>query len=221
MKIGQHGLARWDAVSVVRWSVSLLLVWLLLAACRPETPVDPVAAQLTAQTAWHRAWRGTWSLTWPAAPLPEALVFAAWQTESGLQRRYEILEAGTPGLVGQVYVNDGRQAAHYNRFLPDRPATLGSAALPFSPISSAFETISSYLATPPEAAHQERIDLPQGPGRKLTLFYPQEQVLTLWLAEDDNLIVRVELVGSDTELTLVARTLTPLTDPHPRLFAVE
>lgn len=180
--------------------------------------MDPVEAQTTAQAAWEQAWHGAWELAWREAPLPGSIIFEAWQTEAGRQRRYEILEADVPGLVGLVYVNDGQEATIFNRLDPTEPATHGGATLPFSPLTAAFQQVAALLAETPRSATQETISLPQGPGLQITLIYPQERRLVLRLDMTANLILQARVEAPATRFVLVARSLEPLTEPHPRLF---
>jgi len=194
-----------------------LFALLLLAACTAVQPVDPASAQLQARSAWQRPWRGVWELSWPQAPLSGSIVFEGWQTESGFQRRYEILEASVPSLVGLAYINDGVSATYYNRLDAADPVTDAAQTLPFSPISDALTAVDILLAQAPQSAKR------QAAGDsiiELTLSYIEGQSLTLWLDTQTNLIIRVELQSANTELTMAARSLEPLLTPHPKLFEI-
>ena len=201
----------------MRQSLCLTLL-LSLIACAPAQPLDPATAQAMAQSAWELGWHGNWELTWRDAPLPGAIIFEGWQTEGRAQRRFEILEAEVPGLIGLVYINDGRRARYFNRLEPAIPTTAGEPTLPFSPLTDAFDLATKYLAEQPLSARQRPLALPQGPGLELPLTYSQGQTLTLWLDTTANLIVKASLDSPDARLTLIARALEPLARPHPHLF---
>jgi len=214
----------------ILWSVSvyhlrllkriypLLAISTLLAACVSAAPTDPATAQITAQTAWDQGWHGIWELTWSESPISGSIVFEGWRTKSGQEQRFEILEASVPKLVGLVYINDGKTGQYFNRLEPADPATISGPTLSFSPLSDAFAQITRLLTEPPQSARQRALALPQGPGLQLTFIYPHEQILTLWLDTTNDLILKVSLESPSTHLNLIARTLEPLSAPHPDLF---
>lgn len=204
----------------LRVSPWILFLVVSAYACTTLTPLDPLTAQSTAQSAWKQSWHGTWELTWPASPITGPIIFEGWHDETLVQRRYEILEANTPSLIGLTYINDGTLAQHFNRLEPTVPPASGDSTLPFSPITDAFDKISALLAQPPQSATQKAIELPQGPGLELTVNYAQSQTLTLWLDTTHNLITKATLESPNTRITLVARTLVPLNDVHPDLFSL-
>jgi hypothetical protein len=195
-----------------------LTVLFFLSACTPIQPIDPDTVQVMAQSAWEQAWHGTWELTWREAPLPGSIIFEGWRTEGGGQQRLEILEAQVPSLIGLAYINDGQTARYFNRLEPAIPTTSGDATLPFSPLTDVFDTVTKLLDGSPQSARQRPLTLPQGPGLELTLTYPQTQTLTLWLDTTNNLIIKADLDAPATHLSLIARTLELLVNPHPNLF---
>ncbi len=193
----------------------LFLVFFLLTACASAQPVNPLAVQQQAQTAWRQPWRGVWELNWRQSPLPGPLVFAGWHTESGAQRRYEILEAPLASLIGMTYVNDGLLATTFNKLEPDIPVVTATQTLSFSPVSDSLAIVDTLLAHPPQSAKEQAAG---GDITQFTLHYPQGERLFLWLNTQNNLIIRIELHSANTDLTLAARQLEPLPAPHPRLF---
>jgi len=218
----------WDSKTrIERQSQQNMLMWFLplfltlLNACTPTQELSPVEAQTLAQAAWQQPWQGSWELSWPESPVAGPIIFAAWQNEAGQQRRYEILEAGVPSLVGLVYINDGQTATIFNRFAADRPRFVGDVALPFSPLSHAFDQVSMTLTRPPLSAQQTVIALPNRAGRQLTLTYSATEALTLWLDPTTNLIWQAAFESPDIRFTLIARTLEPLPQPHPQLFSTQ
>ncbi len=193
----------------------LLLVFFLLTACASAQSVDPLSAQPEAQNAWQQSWRGVWELNWTQSPLPGPLVFAGWQTESGAQRRYEILEAPLASLVGMTYVNNGLSAATFNKLEPDIPVVTATQTLPFSPISDSLVIIDTLLVQTPQSAKKQTAG---DAITQFTLHYPRGERLSLWLNTQNNLIIRIELHSATADLTLAARSLEPLPAPHPKLF---
>ena len=198
----------------------ILLLLALLSACNAPQTLAPDQAHGLAISAWQRGWHGVWALNWQESPIVGPIIFEAWQTEAGQQRRYEILESDVPALVGLTYINDGEMAIHFNRLEPTAPAATGGPNLPFSPLSDAFDKITALLAKTPQSAQRQAIDLPQGPGLQLTLTYPEKQVLTLWLDITNNLIIQANLEAPETHFTLSARSLEGLSNPHPKLFEI-
>lgn len=205
-------------MSVPKSRLPLLFLPFFLVTCSSTVTIDQIAAQALAQSAWEQPWHGTWELTWREAPLPGSIIFEGWRTEDGGQQRLEILEAEVPSLIGLVYINDGHTARYFNRLEPAVPTTSGEATLPFSPLTDAFDAVTKLLDEPSQSARQRPLALPQGSGLELTLTYPQTQTLTLWLDTTNNLIVKADLDAPATHLSLIARTLEPLTNPHPDLF---
>ncbi|MFQ5576169.1 MAG: hypothetical protein ACE5G8_04185, partial [Anaerolineae bacterium] len=51
--------------------------------------------------------------------------------------------------------------------------------------------------------------------------FASDTTLTVWLDAPRNLIVRARLQSPAANLTLAARSLELLPEPHPRLFAVD
>ncbi len=182
----------------------LFLVFFLLTACASAQPVDPLSTQLEAQTAWQQPWRGVWELNWVQSPLPGPLVFAAWQTKSGAQRRCEILEAPVASLVGMTYVNDGLSTTIFNKLEPDIPVVSATQTLPFSPISNSLTIVDALLAQTPQSAEEEPA---KGGITRFTLHYPQGESLALWLNAQNNLIIRLELHSAKANFTLAARLM--------------
>jgi hypothetical protein len=90
-------------------------------------------------------------------------------------------------------------------------------AMDLSP-SRPLPLISTQLAEPPQSAQQQPIDLPGGPALEIRLDYGGEQLLTIWLDTQNNLILKADLNSPTDQLTLIARSLEPLADPHPDLF---
>jgi hypothetical protein len=203
---------------LIRLWGKLLPVCLILAACTPTQTLDPAEVQTRLQSAWTQGWHGQWELVWPEAPYVGSVIFEGWQTDNGGQRRYEILEAELPAFVGLTYLNDGQSARYFNRLDPTVALTSGEADMPFQPITTALDRITRQLAEIPETVRQQPIDLPGGPGLELTLSYTAEQSLTLWLDPQTNLILKADLKTSTDHITLIARSLAPLVEPHPQLF---
>lgn len=179
----------------------------LMACAGPS--VSPAEAQRQAAQAWAQAQHGTFTLTWPQAPLSGPVIFEAWFTANRQQRRFEILQAPTPALVGLVYLSDGVSAGYANRLSPGAPAT-GAATLPFSPLSDALAVVDRWLVQPAQSARQS--------GHTLTLLYPAGEKLTLTLNPQTGLITFIALSNSNEDFTLTTPDAEPLGEPLPGLF---
>lgn len=189
------------------------MCWLILlpglSACQADVALDPNETQRTLQAAWTQAQQGTWDLHWENAPVPGNLIFEAWRYTD--QRRYEILAANAPDLVGLVYVDDGDSTGYLNRLRPDNPQRVQGHDLPFSPISDAFDVIDTTLATPPQAARQ------QGATHTYELTYENGSTLRLRLNEA-GLIWWLAFDNKAAEFTLTARQVVPLAQVPNGLF---
>lgn len=188
-----------------------------LSGCAATEPADPAMAQSTAQQAWQQAQHGIWELNWEQMPLSGPVIFEAWIAEERTQRRFEILEAPAPDLVGLVYVSDGERAQITNRLEPIAPV-IGPASLPFSPVSDAFEAVTLFPVNPVQSAQQQR----RGSESVVEFIFTDVagQTMSIRLDTRTNLIIKVELTGPDVNLTLNSRSLEPLSDPHPDLFTL-
>ncbi|OQY27969.1 MAG: hypothetical protein B6243_12505 [Anaerolineaceae bacterium 4572_5.2] len=114
-----------------------------------------------------------------------------------------------------TYVNNGLSAAYFNKLEPDISVVTATQTLPFSPISDALTTVDNLLSQSPQSAKK------QTAGDAITQFtlrYPKGERLSLWLNTQNNLIIRIELHSANADLTLAARSLEPLSTPHPKLF---
>ncbi len=200
----------------------IIIILLTLPACATAPSLDLERTQDKLLAAWHSDRHGVWDLKWSNAPIAESIIFEAWQV--GEKRRYEILEATAPDLVGLVYINDGYLAQHYNRLKEGPQTTLPAAQLPFSPISHAFDLVTEQLSRSPQSIEQVRVPQTNDPLEIYRLHYPSDQTLTLWLDSVQNQIIKLQLDQAHHTLTLTARsltTLTTLTELHPRLFQVD
>ncbi|MEM7032999.1 MAG: hypothetical protein AAF629_25840 [Chloroflexota bacterium] len=193
---------------------------LSVIACATPQTLESQAAQGMAQSALAQPWHGTWELDWQEAPIVAPIIFIGWQTEQGVQRRFEILEAPIPSMVGLTYINDSQTSHLFNRLEPEQPLITDDLTMGFSPITDAFTQVAIWLAKPPQSVTQRTVATPHGDGLELTFHYPQDMVLTLQMVQSLNLINQINITGPSINLTLIARSIERLDKPHPELFKV-
>jgi len=203
-------------VKISKICVIWVLFFVLLTACGARQTVSPAAAQARVQSAWGADWHGTWELQWQQMPLNGSVVFEGWVSAGRTRRRYELLEAPSPALVGLVYVNDGSAAVIFNRLEESVSATRGDAALSFSPVTDALARVDRVLAQPPQTV-SARAD---GGITRYTFGWANGHSVKIWLDEALVRVVRIEIRTGDDSLTLAARTVSPLGAVPPGLFAV-
>lgn len=195
----------------------LSITWLGIIACAASQSVDPAAAQQTLAAAWSANRHIVWEIKWPAAPITGGtLTVETWR--NGPRYRYEILEAPTPALMGETLVFDGHRAWQYNRF--DPPPDFAPTKAVLSPVSDAFALIDLLLATPPETASQQRVQVNFVSAQRIVLTYTNGDTLTLWQNLETGLPERVEISTGHHQLALNARSAEPLLDPLDELFMV-
>lgn len=195
--------------------VFCVLFFPMLAACGTMPPVSPAEAQARVQSAWQTDAHGVWELQWRQMPLGGSVVFEGWMTTGRTAQRLEILEAPSPSLVGLVYVNDGSAAVVFNRLEESVPAVYGDASLPFSPVTDALTLIDRTLAQTPQT-----VAVRDGPSVRYTFDRANGQSVKIWLDETAARVVRIEIHTADNDLTLAARSVSPLGGVPGSLFAV-
>lgn len=193
--------------AITLWPAWIGLLISLIACAGPS--VAPAEAQRQAAQAWAQAQHATFTLTWPQSPLSGPIVFEAWFTANRQQRRFEILQAPAPNLVGLVYISNGVSAGYANRLTPIPPVT-GADTLPFSPLSDVLAVVDHLLAQPAQSARQS--------AHTVALIYPAGEKLTLTLNPQTGLITQIALSNSDQAFTLVAQSPEPLAQTPPNLF---
>ncbi len=207
-------------VKRIAQTLALGLSVFFVASCANAHPVDPADAQARIKIAWEQPWHGTWELDWKQAPLPGPIVFEGWVTENAQKRRFEILEAPVPQMVGQVYVNDGVAVAYSNRLEEAMPVTVAGPDSPFSPVSDALDMVGRFLAQTPQSVEQ-RGSTRADPIVQYAFKYSAGQTLSVWLDLQHKRIVRVRLRAPGTSLTLAARSMESLFAPRPGLFKLK
>jgi hypothetical protein len=202
-----------NAKSIWRRSVGPLALLGLGACLGPGRALIDVG---DLQAAWQRDQHVIWEVDWPEAPLAGPLVVEAWQ--SGPRRRYEILEATTPSLIGDALVTDGETAWFFNRFEAGLSAVPAAEAR-FSPLADALALVSRQLAESAGSSEDRgREVLPTGAARHWRLIYDEQTLLDLWLDEQSRLIARVRFRSETADFRLLARHIEPLTEIPPGLF---
>lgn len=168
------------------------------------------------RAAWGRDQHAVWEVDWPAAPLPGPVVVEAWR--SGPRRRYEVLEAAAPALIGETLVSDGQTAWLFNRFDTDLEAVEAADAR-FSPLDDALALVTGQLGREVGSVTPlGRATLPSGPARGWRLAFDGGATLDLWLLEQEGLVGEVRLAGPQASFRLTARQVEPLHDPPAGLF---
>ena len=185
-----------------------------LTACTTSQPVETNLARSAVADAWQSNQHIVWELDRPGAPVGGPLTVEIWR--NGNQYRYEILEAVAPALIGESLVFNGHIAWQYNRFDSTPPVVLDSPRL--SPVSDTWAVIERLIATPPQIATQEPVQIMHGPAQKITLVYTNGNRLILWRDDETQLPVKVVFSAKGQKGTLNARDFEPLIDPLPGLF---
>lgn len=179
--------------------------------CSRSQSVDPAAAQRVLADAWSAPQHTVWEIEWSAIPLSAPLTVESWR--SGSRYRFEILEATAPALVGQAVMFDGEQGWQYNRFEP--AASLTSTVTGLSPVSDVFDAIARRLEEKPETAVEKMEPVDSVSVRKVTLTFTNGDHLSMWIAAESGLPLRVEIdIGGQLAL-LQARRTTALADDAP------
>ena len=164
--------------------------------------MSPDPAQAIVANAWQSDQHIVWELDWPAAPAGGPLTVETWRmnedyrgdeyrgdTYRGDRYRYEILESAAPALVGETLVFNGQKAWQYNRFSTEGPV---APELPWlSPVSDAFAMIDTLIASSPQTATQEFVQIIHGPAQKITLTFDNGDRLILWRDEETQLPVKI------------------------------
>ncbi len=207
---------REKSVRISKICVICGLFFALLTACGAAQPVLPTEAQARVQSAWRADMHGVWELQWRQMPLDGSVVFEGWMTMARAHQRLEILEAPSPALVGLVYVNDGSAAVIFNRLERYILPVHGDGSLPFSPITDVLTLIDRVLAQTPQTVSVQK----DGLLVRYTFGWADGQSAQIWLDEQSARIARVEIRTADDAVTLAARTVSPLKDEPPALFAV-
>ena len=199
----------------LRGSIFIVFLFFLIS-CVAAQPLPPDQAQTVAADAWQTDQQGVWVLDWPVAPVGGPVTVETWQ--AGNSFRYEILEAVTPALIGEILVFNGQVAWNYNRFDSDPPVVLDSPR--FSPVSDAFAVIDRLIVTLPRSATQEPTQTIHGPAQKISLSYANGDQLTVWRDDKTQLPVKVIFSVNGQQATLNARDFEPLVNPSERLFTM-
>ncbi len=190
------------------------VVIFILMACQAEQAINPDTAQTLARDAWRQEWHAVWEIDWAAMPVGGPVTVEVWR--AGERYRYEILEAAAPALIGETLVFDGRQAWRYNRFETD---SLSSPAAPhLAPMSEAGAVIDRLLAEPPRSARRRVEPLHRQSTQRITLTFADESSLSVWIAQETGLPLRLRWSTPNAEGTLTARETEPLPDPPAGLF---
>ena len=192
-----------------------ILFLLLLTACGAAQTVSPAEAQSRVRAAWGADTHGVWALQWRQMPLGGSVVFEAWT--AGRARRFEILEAPSPALVGLVYVNDGSAAVIFNRLEESVPLVRGDGSLPFSPVTDALAAVDLLLAQSPQTVSARA----EGSITRYTFGWADGQSAKIWLDEQSARVVRLEIHTAADDITLAARSVSPLKDIPAGLFAAD
>lgn len=187
---------------------------LLQPGCGAGEPALPTLTEF--QAAWGRDQHAVWEVDWPAAPLPGPVVVEAWQ--SGARRRFEVLEAAAPALIGETLVSDGQTGWLFNRFETDLTAVEAAEAR-FSPLDDALALVTRQLGRDPRRVTPlGRATLPSGLARGWQLAFDSGATLDLWLLEQEGLVGQVRLTGPQASFRLRARQVEPLDDAPAGLF---
>jgi len=189
---------------------------IVVVACASSQPLSPQSAQQILADSWQAGQHIIWEIDWPEAPISGSLTVETWRING--QYHYEILEAPTAALVGQVLVFDGQDAWRYNRFEP--PSTFTSTTPSLSPVSDAFTIIDRLISTPPQMATLEMAQVNSSPAEKITVIFPNDDTLTLWREVETGLPIRLIFSLNKQQATLKAREFEPLYDPPKELFGV-
>lgn len=203
-----------DKIMRAKISAMIALMIISLTACASTSPIAPETAQAITAEAWQANYHVVWEIDWAAMPVGGAVTVEAWQV--GEQYRYEILESTAPALVGETLIFDGQQGWHYQRFDPD---SLTSATPPhLAPMSEAVNIIDTLLGQPARRAQMQQVRLGDELTRHITLIFDPETSLSVWIAEETNLPHRLRFRRNDAPVTLMARSIEPLTMPPAGLF---
>lgn len=189
---------------------------IVLVACTPSQPLSPQSAQQILADSWHAGQHIIWEIDWPEAPISGSITVETWRING--QYRYEILEAPTAALVGQVLVFDGQDAWRYNRFEPPSVFILTTPSL--SPVSDAFAIIDQLISTPPQMATLEVAQVNSSSAEKITVIFPNGDTLTLWREVETGLPVHLIFSLNKQQVTLKAREFEPVFDPPKELFGI-
>lgn len=185
-----------------------------IGACASGQPTKPEIARAIVADTWQTNRHIVWEIEWPDAPIGGPLTVETWRANE--RYRFEILESTAPALVGETLVFDGQQAWRYNRFATELPAKPSSPRL--SPVSDAFAFIDRLIATLPETATQESVQLDHGPAQKITLTFDDGDWLILWRDDKTKLPARIHFSVGGKQASLNARSVEPLTNPPDGLF---
>ena len=188
---------------------------MVLVACSPTQRLSAQSAQNILFDSWHAGQHIIWEIDWPDAPIGGPIVVEVWRFDG--RYRYEILEAPTARLVGQVLVFNGQSAWRYNRFEP--PLTFVPTTPALSPVSDAFAIIDQLIITPPQAATLEVTQVNSIPAEKITVYFDNDS-LTLWRDMETGLPVRLVFSFNGGQVFLKVREFEPLLDLPQELFGV-
>ena len=212
---------------MLRVFMVLQLIFIGVIACQAPYSIEPEMAQRQLQKAWELNQHAVWEIDWPNAPVGGTVVVEYWQFDN--QYRFEILEATSARLVGEILISNGNSTWRYNRFKFDMAVQtleltdfghMDKPTRQLSPVTDLFSMIGRLLRRSTTlSAQQQLTSTLSGSSKKIELLFADQTRLVFWLDLETNLPLQVKLITGYETILIKAQSDKPLIHPLYGLFS--